>query len=158
MKKSGSKIWHRVGDVLINGLATSMIIPFRCLSPNALIPFERFLLKIDISGEEYLRSALAQKKGVIALGIHLGPFTLVGARLSLEGYRFNLIFNEGNYPKLWKRLGNFHRRLGQNPFPLKPTLSSLKKSLNCLRRNEILYLIADEQQRYGGIPIPFFGK
>ncbi|MDO9124225.1 MAG: lysophospholipid acyltransferase family protein, partial [Deltaproteobacteria bacterium] len=40
----------------------------------------------------------------------------------------------------------------------KPTFSSLKKSLNCLRRNEILYLIADEQQRRGGVPIPFFGQ
>ncbi len=220
MKKSGSKIWHRVGDVLINGLLTCMIILLRRLPSDALLPiskflgttvfylikkyrerviqnltiafgkeknseeianlarevffnftltplesvyacvhpFEQFLLKIDISGEEYLRSALAQGKGVIALGIHLGPFTLVGTRLSLEGYRFNLMFNEGNYPKLWKRLGDFQRSLGQNPFPLKPIISSLKKSLNCLRRNEILYLIADEQQRRGGIPTPFFGQ
>jgi len=220
MKKRDSKLWHRVGDVLINGLLTCMIIPLRLLSSNALIPiskflgttvyylikkyrerviqnltlafgkekdseeiiklarevfsnftltplesvyaylhpFEQFLLKIDIEGEEYLRSALALKKGVIALGAHLGPFTLVGTRLSLEGYRFNLIFNEGNYPKLWKRLGDYQRRLGQNPFPLKPIISSLKKSLNCLRRNGILYLIADEQQRRGGIPIPFFGQ
>jgi KDO2-lipid IV(A) lauroyltransferase len=220
MKKRDSKFWHRVGDVLINGLLTCMTIPLRRLSPNALIPiarvlgttifylikkyrnrviqnltvafgkeknsaemiklskevffnftltplesvyaylhpFERFLLKIEIEGEEYLRSALAQGKGVIALGAHLGPFTLVGARLSLKGYRFNLIFNEGNYPKLWKRLGVHQRRLGQNPFPLKPIPSSLKKSLNCLRRNEILYLIADEQQRRGGIATPFFGQ
>jgi len=220
MKKSGSKIWHRVGDILINGLLACMIIPLRLLSSNALTPiskflgttvfylikkyrerviqnltlafgkekdseeiirlarevffnftltplesvyaylhpFERFLLKIDVEGERYLRSSLSLGKGVIALGAHLGPFTLVGARLSLEGYRFNLIFNEGNYPKLWKRLGDRQRRLGQNPFPLKPTPSSLKKSLNCLRRNEILYLIADEQQRRGGVATPFFGQ
>jgi KDO2-lipid IV(A) lauroyltransferase len=220
MKKSGLNIFHRIGDVLINAIATCMIIPLRCLSPGALIPlskflgtavfclnkkyrerviqnlalafgkekdseemirltrevffnfaltpletvyayinpFERFLLKIDISGEDHLRSALAQKKGVIALGLHLGPFTLVGGRLSLEGYRFNLMYNEGNYPKLWKRLGDYQRRLGQNPFPLKPITASLKKSLNCLRRNEILYLIADEQQRRGGLPVPFFGR
>lgn len=220
MTKKRSKIWHRVGDILINGLGTSLIIPIRCLPPDALIPiakwlgsavfhlirkyrerviqnltlafgkekdaaeiarlakevflnfsltplesiyayinpFERFLLKIEISGEEYLRSALAGNKGVIALGIHLGPFTLVGARLSLAGYRFNLMYNEGNYPKLWKRFGDYQRRLGQNPFPLKPVTASLKKSLNSLRRNEILYLIADEQQRRGGIPTPFFGQ
>jgi len=220
MKKNGSIIWDRAGDVLLDGLTICITILFRCLSPNVFIllskflgsavfclikkyrerviqnltlafgkekdskeieklarevffnftltplesvyaylhPFERFLLKIDIEGEEYLRSALALGKGVIALGAHLGPFTLVGARLSLEGYRFNLIFNEGNYPKLWKRMGDYQRRLGQNPFPLKPIISSLKKSLNCLRRNEILYLIADEQQRRGGIPTPFFGQ
>jgi KDO2-lipid IV(A) lauroyltransferase len=121
-------------------------------------PFDRFLLKIKMDGKEYLESALAQGKGVIALGAHLGPFTLVGARLSLEGYSFNIIINEGNFPKLWKRLGDYQRRLGQKPFPSKPTTASVKKSLNCLHRNEILYLIADEQQIRGGIPVPFFGQ
>lgn len=220
MGKKASTFLHRAGDVLINGIATCMIIPIRLLSAHSLIPIskffgtalyylvkkyrervtqnltlafgkeknseeiaklarevffhftltplesvyaylhppEQYLLKIKMEGEEHLKSALARGKGAIALGIHLGPFTLVGARLSLEGYRFNLIYNEGNYPKLWKRMGDYQRRLGQNPFPLKPVTVSLKKSLNCLRRNEILYLIADEQQRRGGIPTPFFGQ
>ena len=121
-------------------------------------PFDRFLLKIKVDGKEYLESALAQGKGVIALGIHLGPFTLVGARLSIEGYPFNLIINEGNFPRVWKKSGDYQRRLGQKPFPPKPTTASVKKSLNCLHRNEILYLIADEQQIRGGIPVPFFGQ
>lgn len=121
-------------------------------------PFEKLLLKIEIRRKEYLESALGQRKGVIALGSHLGPFTLVGARLCLEGYPFNLLINEGNFPKVWKRLGNHQRRLGQNPFSLKPVSSSIKKSLSCLRRNEILYIIADERQRRGGIPVPFFGQ
>jgi KDO2-lipid IV(A) lauroyltransferase len=122
-------------------------------------PFDRFLLKIQIQGKEYLESALAQKNGVIALGAHLGPFTLVGARLALEGYAFNLIVNEGtNFPKLWKRLGDYQRDLGQKLFPPKPASVSVKKSLNSLRRNEILYLVADEQQILGGLPVPFFGQ
>jgi KDO2-lipid IV(A) lauroyltransferase len=121
-------------------------------------PFEKFLLKIEIQGKEYLDSALAQRKGVIALGAHLGPFTLVGARLSLEGYLFNLIINEGSFPRLWKRLGDYQRRLGQKLFFPKPATTSVKKSLNCLRRNEILYLVTDEQKRRGGIPVPFFGQ
>ena len=121
-------------------------------------PFDKFVLKIEIQGKEYLEKALAQKRGVIALGVHLGPFTLVGARLSLEGYPFNLIINEGNFPRLWKRLGDYQRRLGQNLFPPKPASVSVKKSLNALRRNEILYLVADEQQIRGGLPVPFFGQ
>lgn len=119
-------------------------------------PFDQFLRKIEIQGKEYLDQALSQGKGVIALGAHLGSFTLIGARLSLEGYRVNLIINEGNYPGLWRRLGKYQKRMGQNPFPLKPLSTSLKKSLNALHRNEILYLIADEQQRDHGIPVRFF--
>jgi KDO2-lipid IV(A) lauroyltransferase len=121
-------------------------------------PFEKFVLKIEIQGKENLQKALAQKRGVIGLGLHLGPFTLVGARLALEGYPFNLIINEGKFPKLWKRLSDYQRKLGQNPFPPKPASVSVKKSLNALRRNEILYLVADEQQIQGGLPVPFFGQ
>jgi KDO2-lipid IV(A) lauroyltransferase len=121
-------------------------------------PFEKFVLKIEIQGKENLQKALAQKRGVIGLGLHLGPFTLVGARLALEGYPFNLIINEGKFPKLWKRLSDYQRKLGQNPFPPKPASVSVKKSLNALRRNEILYLVADEQQMQGGLPVPFFGQ
>jgi KDO2-lipid IV(A) lauroyltransferase len=152
-EKDSGEIARLAKEVFFNMTLTPLETIYAYLHPP-----ERFLLKIEIEGEEYLRSALARGKGVIALGAHLGPFTLVGGRLSLKGYRFNLIFNEGNYPKLWKRLSDHQRRLGQNPFPLKPTPASLKKSLNCLHRNEILYLIADEQQRRGGVTTPFFGQ
>ncbi len=151
-EKTSKEIVRLAREVFYNIMLTPLESIYAYLHPP-----ERFLLKIDLEGEEHLKSALAIGKGAIALGIHLGPFTLVGARLSLEGYRFNLMYNEGNYPKLWKKLREYQRRLGQNPFPLKPITTSLKKSLNCLRRNEILYLIADEQQRRGGIPTHFFG-
>lgn len=121
-------------------------------------PLHPFLSGIKIEGKQYLEEALSRGKGVIALGSHLGSFTLLGTRLSLEGYPFNIILNEDNFPRLTGRLMTYQRRLGQNPFPPKPITTSIKKSLNCLRRNEILYLIADEQQRRGGLPVPFFGQ
>lgn len=152
-EKNPEEIANLAREVFHNLMLTPLESVYACLHPP-----EQFLLKIGMEGEDHLKSALAQGKGAIALGIHLGPFTLVGARLSLEGYRFNLMYNEGNYPKLWKRVSDYSRKLGQYPFPLKPVTASLKKSLNCLRRNEILYLIADEQQRRGGIPTPFFGQ
>lgn len=124
----------------------------------AAVPFERFVKKIKITGREYLDTALAKGNGVIALGAHLGSFTMLGTRLALEGYSFNVIINEGKFPKLTERLAHLQRRVGQKPFPPKPATASVKKSLNALRRNEILYLIADEQQRRGGLPVPFFGQ
>ena len=122
------------------------------------VPFGRFILNIKIRGKEYLDAALAQGNGVIALGAHLGSFTLLGTRLAAEGYPFNVIINEGNFPKFMKSLITYQRRVGQKFFPPKPATTSVKKSLNCLHRNEILYLIADEQQRRGGLPVPFFGQ
>jgi KDO2-lipid IV(A) lauroyltransferase len=122
------------------------------------LPFERFILNVKIRGKEYLEEALAKKRGVIALGAHLGAFTLLGSRLAVEGYSVNVMINQGSFPKLWKRLVAYQALLGQKIFPPKPITTSVKKSLNCLRRNEILYLVADEQQRRGGIPVPFFGQ
>ena len=121
-------------------------------------PFERFLLNIKMKGKENIEQALAKKRGVIALGAHLGAFTLLGTRLAVEGYPVNVMINQGSFPKLWKRLNGYQENMGQKIFPPKPITTSIKKSLNCLRRNEILYLVADEQQRRGGIPVPFFGQ
>lgn len=123
-----------------------------------LLPLERFILKIEVEGKEYLDEALTRKKGVIALGAHLGSFTLLGTRLAVEGYPINIMINQDHFPKLWKRLNAYQENVGQKTFPLKPTTTSIKKSLNCLHRNEILYLIADEQQRRGGLAVPFFGQ
>jgi len=122
------------------------------------LPLERFILKIKIKGKEHLEVAMAKKKGVIALGGHLGAFTLLGSRLAAEGYPVNIMINQENFPKLWKRLNAHQAITGQKILPPKPTTPSIKKSLNSLRRNEILYLIADEQQRRGGLPVPFFGQ
>ena len=122
------------------------------------VPFGRFILNINMKGKEYLDAALAQGNGVVALGAHLGSFTLLGTRLAAEGYPFNVIINEGNFPRFMKRLMAYQRRVGQKFFPPKPATTAVKKSLNCLHRNEILYLIADEQQRRGGVPTPFFDQ
>ncbi len=124
----------------------------------AAVPFGRMIQGIEITGREYLDDALAKGNGVIALGSHLGAFTILGTRLAMEGYPFNIIINIENFPRIWKRLEVYMHRLGQRPFPPKPAAASIKKSLNCLRRNEVLYLIADEQQIIGGLPVPFFGR
>jgi KDO2-lipid IV(A) lauroyltransferase len=121
-------------------------------------PLEPSLLKMEIKGREYLDAALAKGNGAIALGAHLGSFPLLGTRLAAEGYVFNAIINEANFPKLMKRIDTYAGKNGQKLFFAKPAATSIKKSLNCLRRNEILYLVADEQQRRRGLPVPFFGQ
>jgi KDO2-lipid IV(A) lauroyltransferase len=121
-------------------------------------PLERFVFKIKIRGKEFLETALAKKKGVIALGAHLGAFTLLGSRLAVEGYPINIMINRGHFPKLWKRLDAYQGIVGQKIFTPQPATAAIKKALNCLHRNEILYLVADEQQRRGGLPVPFFGQ
>jgi KDO2-lipid IV(A) lauroyltransferase len=135
------------------------LTPLETISLAAsVIPSGRFIRDIRIEGKERLDVALAHGRGVIALSAHFGSFTLLGARLVAEGYPFNAVINVGNFPKLWERLALSDGMVGQKMIPLNPRATSLKKSLNCLRRNEILYVVADEQLRRGGLPVPFFGK
>lgn len=152
-EKDSKEITKLAKEVFFNFTLTPFETIFAAAAPSC-----QFVKKIKIRGREYLDAAFAKGNGVIALGSHLGAFTTLGTRLAMEGYPFNLIINEGNFPKFWKRLGDHQRRLGQSPFPPKPITFSIKKALNCLRRNEILYLITDEQQIRGGLPVPFFGK
>jgi KDO2-lipid IV(A) lauroyltransferase len=152
-EKDFKEITKLAKEVFFNFTLTPFETIFTAASPSG-----QFIKKIKITGREYLDAALAKGNGVIALGSHLGAFTILGTKLAVEGYPFNLIINEGNFPRLWKRLGDYQRRWGQKPFSQKPAITSIKRSLNCLRRNEILYLIADEQQIRGGLPVPFFGK
>ncbi len=65
--------------------------------------------------------------GVIALGAHLGSFTLLGSRLAVEGYPFNVIINEGNFPKLWKSLDCLSEKGGPEIFPPKPAYNFRQK-------------------------------
>ena len=148
----------------IRRLAKEIFFHF-CLTPLETIyvaanvfPFERFVLRIEIEGKEHLDAALARGKGAIALGAHFGSFTLLGTRLAVEGYPFNLIVNVGRFPNLWGKLAEYQGTVGQQTISLKPTSTSVKKSINCLRRNEIIYMVADEQQRRGGLPVSFFGQ
>ncbi|MGQ9647186.1 MAG: lysophospholipid acyltransferase family protein [Thermodesulfobacteriota bacterium] len=148
----------------IRRLAKEVFCHF-CLTPLETLflvangfPLERYISKVKIEGKENLEAALARGRGVIALGAHLGSFTLVGSRLAVEGYPFNLIVNVGSYPKIWRRLAEYQKVVGQQTIPVKPASASIKKSLNCLHRNEILYIVADERQRRGGLPAPFFGQ
>ena len=152
-EKNPKEIAKLAKEVFFNFTLT----PFETIL-TAAAPSGQFIKKIKITGREHLDAALAKGNGVIALGSHLGAFTTFGTRLAIEGYPFNLIINEGNFPKLWKRLGDHQRRWGQKPFSPKHATTSIKRSLNCLHRNEILYLIADEQQVRGGLPVSFFGK
>ena len=152
-EKNPQEIVKLAKEVFFNFTLT----PFETIFAAA-IPTGQYIKNIKIIGREHLDAATAKGNGIIALGSHLGAFTTLGTRLAIEGYPFNLIINDSTFPKVWKRLADHQRSWGQKPFPPKPATMSIKRSLNCLRRNEILYLIADQQQILGGLPVPFFGK
>ena len=120
--------------------------------------WERFLPQIKIRGSEHLDEALQKGTGVIALGMHLGGFFLVPARIAAEKYPCNVVINRGRNHALWRRAEKYHRIFRVKTIYTQPSVVALKKSLNRLCRNEIIYVLADEQQRRRGIATLFFGR
>jgi len=117
------------------------------------------LLRIELEGEEYLREALRRKKGVILLSGHLGNFPLLLLYLAERGYPVTVVARDPRNPTLARYVQRVRGGMKVKSIPVKPRTVSVKKSLECLRRNEILFLQLDQRpHRRLGIEIKFFGR
>jgi KDO2-lipid IV(A) lauroyltransferase len=121
----------------------------------------RFRKKVDgiisIEGREYLDQALSHGRGVIALSAHFGNFTILGTAMAREHYSFHMVIKEPKNKPVAKLFRKFRDSAGQKWIATQPRRVCLKKMLNCLRNNQIVCLITDENKRRGGVQVDFFG-
>jgi len=118
---------------------------------------DRFFYNINVTGLDHLKEAADQGKGVIAVSAHLGNFVLIGRKLSLLGYRFNYVFKDPHNrwgSKLFKWIGECG---GVTLIPDKPKNLCVKRSIECLKNGEILFILNDVSAVSGGIYVEFFG-
>lgn len=113
---------------------------------------------ITVTGREYVNQALRQGKGVIALSAHIGNFAVMGGKLLSEGYPFRLVLKLPKDPWMarffagkMEQHGLAFISAGGDSFPHKDIMRSLRK-------NEIVGLISDGDQRVGGVPVRFMGR
>jgi KDO2-lipid IV(A) lauroyltransferase len=113
--------------------------------------------QIIIEGKENLDKALSQDRGVIAVSAHIGNYPLIGTKLAKEGYNFMMVIRD-----LKTRAGSAVYKKARELIEL-PSIATVpekqffKSALNLLKDNGILCLISDENKRYGGIFVDFFG-
>ena len=112
---------------------------------------------IPMEGKENLDSALAQRKGVIAVSAHFGNFALLCAKIAVEGYTFNVIVKEPKDHKIARRLQEYRDILRMKTIPAEPGNRCVRMTLKSLRNNEIVCFIVDEDKRSGGVFVDFFG-
>ena len=113
---------------------------------------------ITIEGRENLDQALSRGKGVISLSAHFGNFTLLGAVIVKENYPFHMVIRHPKSKPVARAFQLFRDLSGQKTIATQPWRESSKKMLRCLRNNEIICLITDENKRRGGIKVDFFGQ
>jgi len=112
---------------------------------------------VKVEGRENLEAGLAKGKGVIALGAHIGNFVLVGTRLGIEGYPFHILFRLPKDQRLKtiidRYLPCFHLKI----IPSFPRRVAVTKVLETLKRNEIVFILADNLKK-GRVQTYLFGQ
>lgn len=131
----------------------------RSIADFALLPYfseARAKREFDVIGQEHIDRALAEGKGVLLLGLHLGSGDLAIAAESRLGYRMNLIskdFSAKALGEVWHKIRRAH---GTRLIP--PEKSSFE-ILRALKRNEAVIFVLDQ---FMGPPVGvrtrFFGR
>lgn len=110
---------------------------------------------VTFDGRDNMDETLKKGKGLIILTAHLGNWELFGASLPLYGYETNTIVRPVKLQKLdeWvnrRREGTGLKCIGRG--------ASIKSALQCLKRNEVLGILADIDTKADGVFVDFFGK
>ncbi|MFH0876946.1 MAG: lysophospholipid acyltransferase family protein [Candidatus Omnitrophota bacterium] len=119
---------------------------------------ERIRQYIQIEGLQYLDQALAQKKGVVALSGHFGSFPLLLSLLAMDGYKIHTVLRRMRDQNLDQFFEKKRNALGVGSIYTQPRQQCVKKSLQVLRDNEILFVQLDQNFGTGGVFVDFFGK
>lgn len=112
---------------------------------------------VGIEGLEHLDAALGRGRGVVAVSAHLGNFALIGLRLVAQGYPFALMLRDPKDEKVAKTLRDLREKVGMESIPVHPRKSCVARSLECLKRNGILFLQIDQNASSRDLWVDFFG-
>lgn len=117
---------------------------------------EQICAMVALEGEEHIRRALEQGKGVLALSAHLGSFTMIGARLAAGGFPFSVVVKAPPDERLARLIDGYRTRIGIHTISAKPRREAVRDILKALRDNRIVLMIADEFKS-GDVTVDFLG-
>ena len=120
-------------------------------------PKQKIISTVDLEGENHLKQALAQGRGVLALSAHLGNFTMIGARLAASGYSFSVVVKNPGDERFARLIDDYRAQLGIHTISAKPRREAVRGILKALRANRIVMVIADEFKS-GGVRVDFMGQ
>lgn len=116
---------------------------------------------VQLEGEEWMRKALAQGRGVIGLTAHLGNYELAGAVLALMGFPIHAAVFTHQDPQVDAFFSSQRARVGVRGIPVCPVHNQrqfFQAALQVLKSNGILGLVGDRDFFGHGLELPFFGK
>lgn len=104
-----------------------------------------------------LDQALAQGRGAVLLGMHMGNGMAAAISLASMGYPVNVVYRESNKisPEFFARgiAGQ-----GINAIPALPAAAGFRRMLHALKSGGIVFILMDQASKTGGVQARFLGK
>lgn len=120
------------------------------------LPVEEQLSLCPIEGEEHLQAALAQKRGVISLGAHLGNWELGGLRAMAGGYPVLPLVRMPRSPRIAAKFRELREREGYRMIDVAD--QGFRGVIRALQHNMVVSILPDRYAKGQGVTVPFFGQ
>lgn len=109
---------------------------------------------MQIEGTHFIDQALAKKKGLIFVTLHLGNWEISNAACGLLYQPYNVIVKEQKHGLLNSLLDSYRKNFGIKTVGV----DSLKEIIKALENNEIVSIVSDHGAGESDIMVDFFGR
>lgn len=116
---------------------------------------EQLLRHVEVEGREHLDAALAQGQGVIFLGAHFGNWEIIGLAVSALGYNLKVVARALDNPRLDRLVTRIRGKFGMAVIA---NANGIKNIIKCLRKNEAVGILSDQNLYENAIFVEYFGK
>lgn len=110
---------------------------------------------VTFEGASHIEEALARGKGAIILTGHFGNWELLAASISAQVAPLTPIVRELRSARLNALVSSYRAQAGYATIDRD---TGLRSALRCLKRNQLLGIVADVDTKVNGVFVDFFGK
>ena len=110
---------------------------------------------VTFEGASHIEAALARGKGAIILTGHFGNWELLAASISAQVAPLMPIVRELRSARLNALVSSYRAKAGYATIDRD---TGLRSALRCLKRNQLLGIVADVDTKVNGVFVDFFGK
>ena len=110
---------------------------------------------VSFEGIQHVEDALAKGKGAIILTGHFGNWELLAASISATVAPLSPIVRKLRSPRLNVLVSRYREKAGYTTIDRD---TGVRQALRCLKRNELLGIVADVDTTVNGVFVDFFGK
>ena len=143
VKRLARKTFENLGKNVVE------FVQFPHMSPTMLRQYVVF------EGKEHIERALTAGKGAIMLTGHFGNWELLAASIVANGYTLHPIVRRLRSSRLESVVRSYRQKAGYIGIDRE---KSLRRALLCLKRNELLGILADVDTKVNGVFVEFFGR